>query len=35
MKIETWAAIRHLFHIEKFSKKAIARKLGLDPKTVS
>jgi transposase len=34
MKIETWAAIRHLFHIEKFSKKAIARKLGLDPKTV-
>lgn len=34
MKIETWAAIRHLFHIEKFPKKAIARKLGLDPKTV-
>ncbi len=34
MKIETWAAIRHLFHIEKRPKKAIARKLGLDPKTV-
>jgi len=34
MKIETWAAIRHLFHIEKLPKKAIARKLGLDPKTV-
>ena len=34
MKIETWAAIRHLFHIEKLPKKAIARKLSLDPKTV-
>lgn len=34
MKIETWAAVRHLFHIEKLPKKAIARKLGLDPKTV-
>lgn len=34
MKINTWAAIRHLFHIEKLPKKAIARKLGLDPKTV-
>ena len=34
MKIETWAAIRHLFYIEKLPKKAIARKLGLDPKTV-
>jgi len=34
MKMETWAAIRHLFHIEKLPKKAIARKLGLDPKTV-
>lgn len=34
MKIATWAAIRHLFHIEKLPKKAIARKLGLDPKTV-
>lgn len=34
MKINTWAAIRHLFHIEKLPKKAIGRKLGLDPKTV-
>jgi len=34
VKIETWASIRHLFHIEKLSKKAIARRLGLDPKTV-
>jgi len=34
MKIDTWAAIRHLYHVEKLPKKAIARKLGLDPKTV-
>ncbi|MBE0461698.1 MAG: IS21 family transposase [Candidatus Aminicenantes bacterium] len=34
MKIETWASIRHLYHAEKLPKKAIARKLGLDPKTV-
>jgi transposase len=34
VKMETWAAIRHLFYIEKLPKKAIARKLGLDPKTV-
>lgn len=34
MRIETWAAIRHFFHIEKLPKKAIARRLGLDPKTV-
>jgi transposase len=34
VKIEIWASIRHLYHIEKLSKKAIARKLGLDPKTV-
>jgi transposase len=34
VRIETWAAIRHLFHLEKLPKKAIARKLGLDPKTV-
>jgi transposase len=34
MNLETWAAIRHLFHIDKLPKKAIARKLGLDPKTV-
>jgi len=34
MKIETWASIRHLYHVEKLPKKAIARKLGLDPKTV-
>jgi transposase len=34
MKIETWASIRHLYHVEKLPKKAIARKLGLDPNTV-
>jgi len=34
MKIETWASIRHLFHVEKLPKKAIARQLGIDPKTV-
>jgi transposase len=34
MKIDTWAYIRHLYHVEKLPKKAIARKLGLDPKTV-
>jgi transposase len=34
MKIDTWASIRHLFFVEKLPKKVIARKLGLDPKTV-
>ena len=34
MKIDTWASIRHLFFAEKLPKKAIARKLGLDPKTI-
>ena len=34
MNIETWGYIRHLFFAEKYSKKAIARKLNLDPKTV-
>ncbi len=34
MKIDTWAHIRHLYHVEKLPKKLIARKLGLDPKTV-
>ena len=34
MKIDTWASIRHLFLVEKLPKKAIARKLGLDPKTI-
>lgn len=34
MNIETWAYIRHLFLVEKLPKKVIARKLGLDPKTV-
>ena len=34
MKIEIWASIRHLYHVEKRSKKAIARELGIDPKTV-
>ena len=34
MKIETWASIRHLYHVEKLPNKAIARTLGIDPKTV-
>lgn len=34
MNIETWGYIRHLFFVEQYSKKAIARKLNLDPKTV-
>lgn len=34
MNIETWAYIRHLFFVEKLPKKAIARKLNLDIKTV-
>jgi transposase len=34
MNIETWAYIRHLFFVQKLPKKVIARKLGLDPKTV-
>ncbi|MEE9420592.1 MAG: sigma factor-like helix-turn-helix DNA-binding protein [Desulfatiglandaceae bacterium] len=34
MNIETWAYIRHLFFVERLPKKAIARKLGIDPKTV-
>jgi hypothetical protein len=33
MNIETWGRglIRHLFFVEQYSKKAIARKLSLDP----
>lgn len=34
MNIETWGYIRHLFFVEQYSKKAIARKLNIDPKTV-
>ena len=34
MNIETWAYLRHLFFVEKLPKKAIARKLNLDIKTV-
>jgi transposase len=34
MNIETWGYIRHLHFGEKLSKKAIARHLNLDPKTV-
>ena len=34
MNIETWAYIRHLFFVERLPKKAIARKLHLDIKTV-
>jgi hypothetical protein len=28
MNLETWGAIRHLFHLEKLSQKAIAPKLA-------
>ena len=34
MNMETWAYIRHLFFVEKLPKKAIARKLQLDIKTL-
>ena len=34
MNIQTWAYIRHLYFVENFHKKAIARQLNLDPKTV-
>ncbi len=34
MNIETWAYVRHLFFVEKLPKKAIARELNLDIKTV-
>jgi transposase len=34
MNIETWAYIRQLFFVEKLPKKAIARKLNLDIKTI-
>jgi transposase len=34
MNIETWGYIRHLFFVERYPKKAIAKKLNLDPKTV-
>ena len=34
MNIETWGYIRHLYFGEKLSKKAIARHLNLDPKTI-
>jgi len=34
MNMETWAYIRHLFLVEKLPKKVIARKLGMDPKTI-
>lgn len=34
MNIETWAYIRHLFFVQRLPKKAIARKLNLDIKTV-
>ena len=34
MNIETWGYIRHLFFVEKIPKKAIARQLNLDPKTI-
>jgi transposase len=34
MNIETWGYIRHLYFAERFPKKAIARELNLDPKTV-
>jgi transposase len=34
MNVQTWGYIRHLYFVERFSKKAIARELVLDPKTV-
>lgn len=34
MNIETWGYIRHLFFVEQHPKKAIARELNIDPKTV-
>lgn len=34
MDIETWAYIRRLYFIEKFPKRAIARHLGMDRKTI-
>jgi transposase len=34
MNIQTWGYIRHLYLVERFPKKAIARELNLDPKTV-
>ena len=34
MNIQTWGYIRHLYFVERFPKKAIARELSLDPKTV-
>jgi len=34
MNLETWAYIHHLFFAEKLPKKLIARKLGLDIKTI-
>ena len=34
MNIQTWGYIRHLYFAERFPKKAIARELNLDPKTV-
>ena len=34
MNIQIWGYIRHLYFAERFPKKAIARELNLDPKTV-
>ena len=34
MNLESWAYIHHLFFAEKLPKKLIARKLGLDIKTI-
>src|SRR4030043_2002995 len=34
MKIETWASIRHLYHVEKRRKTALASQLGIGPKAV-
>jgi len=33
--MEDWALIRHLYHSEKFSKRAIATKLGIARDTVT
>ncbi len=34
IRVSQWAEIRHMFFIDKLSKKEIARRFGLDVKTV-
>ena len=35
LKVEEWAEIRRLHKIEGLSQRAIARRLGRDPRTVA